>query len=148
MVYERFYELKVFNERFLSVKARGNHSSAVCAYWAGINGNILATCEHLRVGVLQYFIRHTINVPTSVTQFKRVSHVFACVHWYQTHLRENWYHHRIIVASPDIDSCGPATFIPISRIFSSCAITSRTVMFDYGEDNVVVAIICGSKYCL
>ena len=28
------------------------------AYWAGINGNVLTTCDHLRVGVIQYFIRH------------------------------------------------------------------------------------------
>ncbi len=62
MVYERFHELKTFNQTFLSVGARGNHSSGICAYWAGINGKILTTCEHLRVGIIQYFIRHTISV--------------------------------------------------------------------------------------
>ena len=35
------------------------------AYWVGINGNVLTTCDHLRVGVIQYFIRHYISVPTS-----------------------------------------------------------------------------------
>lgn len=150
MIYERFYELKVFNERFLSAKARGNHSSAICAYWAGINGNVLATCDHLRVGVIQYFIRHYISVPTSNsgTQFKKLSHIFARVHWYQTHLREDWYHPRVLVSSPDMDITGPSSFLPISRIFSTCALTSKTVKFDYGEDNVVIAVICGSKYCL
>ncbi len=43
MVHERFYDLKVFHEKFLSARAKGSHSSAVCAYWAGLNGNILAT---------------------------------------------------------------------------------------------------------
>lgn len=148
MIHERFHNFQVFNQRYLSDKTRGSHSSAVCAYWAGINGGILATCEHLRVGVIQYFVRHTISIPTSLTQFKKVVHVFACVHWYQTHLRESWYHHRVLVVSPDMDSCGPATFLPVSRIFSSCAVTSKTVMFDYGEDNVIIAIIYGSKYCL
>lgn len=148
MVYERFHELKTFNQTFLSVGARGNHSSGICAYWAGINGKILTTCEHLRVGIIQYFIRHTISVSTSETQFKRISHIFARVHWYRTHPRESWYHHRILVVSQDTESFGPATFLPMSRVFSSCALIHKTVMFDFGEDNIVVAVICGSKYCI
>ena len=32
MVHERFYELKIFNERLGLTKSRGGHSSAICAY--------------------------------------------------------------------------------------------------------------------
>ena len=91
MVHERFSDLNIFHERFLSTRAKGGHSSAVCAYWAGLNGNILATNNQVRVGVIQYFLKHTLSVPTSSTQFKRITHVFARIHWYKTHLREKWY---------------------------------------------------------
>lgn len=49
MFHERFHELKVFNEMFLSVKSRGNHSSAVSAYWAGVGGNLLLSCFMLEL---------------------------------------------------------------------------------------------------
>lgn len=80
MVHERFYDLKVFHEKFLSTRAKGSHSPAVCAYWAGLNGNISDTCDQLRVGIVQYFLRHTVSISTSATQFKRVAHVFARIH--------------------------------------------------------------------
>ena len=98
MVHERFYDLKVFNERFLSVKSRGVHSSAIVAYWAGVGGNIEDSNEHLRVGIVQYFFRHTIKLHTSSqAKSKRVTHLFACVHWYRQHWRESWFHPRVLV---------------------------------------------------
>ncbi len=55
------------------------------------------------------------------------------------------YHHRVLVVSPDMDTCGPSTFLPASRNFARCATISRkAVQFDFGQDNVVIAIICGS----
>ena len=43
---------------------------------------------------------------------------------------------------------GPATLIPVSCVFCRCGLMSDTVQFEYGEDNVVLAILCGSGYCL
>ena len=140
MFHERFLKLKVFNESFRSAKSKGSHSSAICACWAGIRGNILQKNDYLRVGVVQYFFRHTISIPTSTTQCKRVTHFFACVYWYRMHWRETWFHHRAPVVQPDMDMCGPATFLPISRVFSRCALTSKTVQFYYGEDKVQVYV--------
>jgi len=145
MRYEYFHRLKVFNEAYSSVKAKGNRSSAICAYWVGVGGEISSNFDTLRVGLIQYFVKHTVCI-TASSQSKRIVNVFAKVHWYRTHLREQWFHHRALVCSPDMISCGPATFLPVSRIFCRCAITSNTVKFDYGEDNVIVAILCGSKY--
>lgn len=147
MRYEYFYRLKVFNEAYSSVKAKSNHSSAICAYWAGVGGEITSDLNTLRVGLIQYFVKHKVCI-TASSQSKRIVNIFARVHWYRTHLREEWFHHRALVASPDMITCGPATFLPVSRILSRCAITSRTVRFVYGEDNVIVAIICGSKYSM
>ena len=86
MIYEQFNELKVFNEMFTSKRSKGNHSSIICAFWAVIGGNIASECNQIRVGTIEYFVRHSVRVPTSPvpTQpcyFKQVSHIFARVHW-------------------------------------------------------------------
>ena len=149
MVHERFYDLKVFNKRILLVKSRGIHSSAIAAYWVGVGGNIEDSNKHLRVGIVQYFFRHTIKLHTSSqAKSKRVTHLFACVHWYRQHWRESWFHPRVLVLQPDMDVTGPATLIPLSRVFCRCGLMSDTVQFEYAEDNVVLAILCGSSYCV
>ena len=65
MVHEIFHELKLFNETIVSSKFKGNHSSAVCANWAGVVGNLATTNAVVRVGLIQSFIRHTIQFPVS-----------------------------------------------------------------------------------
>ena len=147
MTHEQFHELRVFNEIFISSRAKGNNSAAVCANWAGVGGNLVATTNNvLRVGLIQYFLRHVVRLPTSAAEYRRVVHIFARIFWYKSHPRENFFHHRALVVSPDMDRCGPATFLPISRIRCRCAITNRTVKFDYGEDNVIIAVLCSPNY--
>ena len=146
MVHEIFHELKVFNETIVSSKSKGNHSSAVCANWAGVGGNLATTNAVVRVGLIQSFIRHTIRFPVSPTESKKLVHMFARVFWYKSHPRENWFHHRALVLSPDMNSYGPATFLPISRIRCRCGIANKTVKFDYGKDTVNIAIMCGANY--
>lgn len=138
MVHERFYEVKVFNMIFLSSHARGNQSAAVCAYWAGIGGNLLEHETYLRVGVLQYFFKHSVHFSSPCSL---VAHFFAKVHWYERHPNESWFHKAIIV-QPCMNKDGAASIIPISRIYSRCAILSKTVDFEYGTDKVIVAIPC------
>ena len=145
MVHERFHALEVFNEMVTSTESKGNHSSAVCANWAGVGGNLATDFSLTRVGIIQYFIRHAVRLPSSVGSTK-VSHIFARVHWFATHPRENWFSHRSLILSPDLTQNGPATFLPVSRIHCCCALTEKKMSFDYGEDKVIVAILCGTNY--
>jgi len=148
MLHECFHELKVFHETFRSTKSKGNHSSGIAAYWPGVGGNLSPSNDHLRIGVIQYFFRHTVSIRSSPTQSKRVVHLFAYVHWYRSHWRESWFHPRVLVVQPDMDTSGPATIIPIARVFSRCALLSKAVQFDYGEDNVMLAILCSSNHSI
>ena len=148
MTHERFNELRVFNETFVSLKSKGSQSSAVCANWAGVGGNFATDNSILCVGLVQYFIRHAIRLPVSASESKRLEHIFARVSWYMPHPRESWFHHRTVVVSTDTNNCGPATFLPVSRIHCRCAMIKKTVKFDYGEDSVYVSVLCGSNYCV
>ena len=148
MTHERFHALRVFNELLVSQKSKGSQSSAICANWAGVGGHLATDNSLIRVGFILYFIRHTIRMPISSTESKKIPHLFARVSWYKPHPRENWFHHRTQVVSTDFNASGPATFLPVARIRCQCALINKTVKFDYGEDCVNIAIFCGSNFCV
>ena len=101
------------------------------------------------VGIDQYIFCHTIKLHTSSqAKSRRVTHLFACVHCYRQHWRESWFHPRVLVLQPDMDVTGPVTLIPVSHVFYHCRLMSDIVQFEYAEDNVVLAILCGSAYCV
>ena len=90
MLHEKFQELHVFNEIISSSKARGSHSSAVCANWAGIGGMLTTDNSVLRIGIIQHFIRHAVRLDTNSRKY----HIFARIFWFKSHPRENWFNHR------------------------------------------------------
>ena len=136
MFHEKCYEINVFGERLLSKSSKGNQSAVVCAYWPGTGGTVSPSCDTLRVGVVQHFIKHTIEIEVSSQEKRKVSHMFAFVYWYKVHPRANWFHPRIIVISPDMIMNGPAVFLPISRIFA--LVQSFQMMFIL----IMVLIMC------
>ena len=145
MVYQQFREVSVLGVRFLSTLSRGKHSSAICAYWPAIGGSISSTFDHLRIGLVQYFLKHNVTLNSSQGKQEQ-THIFDFVDWYRVHPREHWFHSRIRVVSPDMEMNGPANFLPISRIFGSCTLISETIKFDYGEDNVIVSTLLANKF--
>lgn len=147
MIHEQFHEVTILGERFLSKHAKGSHSSAVCAYWPAVGGGVSPVCDQLRVGVIQHFIRHTVQLNSSSQQCV-ATHIFALVHWHRVHPREKWFHPRILVISSDMLMNGPAVFLPLSRIFAPCAIISDKIKFDYGDDDVLISTILSQKFCV
>ena len=70
----------------------------------------------------------------------------SAIYRFKSHPKRNWFNHRAYVLTPDLIKHGPATFIPVSRVRCRSAIIEKKVQFDYGEDVVPVAILCGSNY--
>lgn len=81
MQYEKFFEAQILHEVFISQHKRGNRSSAICAYWSGVGGNInhASSQPQLRVGIVEYFLRHTISIKTTAAKAEKVAHMFAKV---------------------------------------------------------------------
>lgn len=141
MVHERFNEVTVLGQRFLSSNARGRHSAVICAYWSVMYQYGSFSTDHLRFGI---FFRHGIDIKlNSSSEKKKATHIFARVNWYEQHPRENWFHPRLTIISPDTQSPGPSVFIPLSRIVGRCAVI---IKFDYGEENVFVAVRLSHGY--
>ena len=133
ILHETFNELTVFGNKFLSDRARGNHSAVICAYWSFTEGYI--SSEELHFEKIYCFFRHSI-----VYDSKKVAHIFARVHWFKSHPKKNWFNHHLAVIDSDLQNSGPVTFMPISRVFGQCAIVANKIKFDYGYDSVCVAM--------
>ena len=71
----------------------------------------------------------------------QLPHAFANVYWYQDHpMKLCRFKNGIVMAATSFDSPSSATFIPVSRIISLCAVVDCTIKLDYGEDHVIIAV--------
>lgn len=118
MIPEQFHEVTILGERFLSRRARGNHSSAICAYWPAVGGGVSPVCDQLRELVLYRTILDTLFSLTVVLSnllqlifLQRPLTSFS--DRYRVHPQENWFHSRILVISSDMLMNGPAVFFPL-----------------------------------
>ena len=103
---ECFHQMDIFGERFISYKSRSMASSIVCAYWAGFVGSLCEQRNVLRVGVVQYFIKHSVSLVNKELNKKSLcDHIFAHVHWFNQHPRDSWFVNPVLVVSPDFQSC-------------------------------------------
>ena len=90
----------------------------------------------MRVGLVEYFISHTPTIAGIPDQ----PHILAKVKWFQDHPRKNMLKNSIILSATLFDTESKASFIPVSRIMSRCAIIKQTLRFDYGSDIVNVCM--------
>ena len=68
-------------------------------------------------------------------------HVLAQVKWYGDHPRPCFVYSSLVVCSSVFDAESCASFIPISGIFSSCAVSSsQEFSIDFGLDRVIFAV--------
>ena len=140
MSHDVFNEANIFGEIYLSVKAKGNHSHSIIAYWPeSIQGTseLSRHCEY-RAGEIQYFFHHMVGIILPEQPEKSVSHVFAYVHWYEKHPCYDGQLFPLKVFTNIKKKTGASVFIPLSRIINQCAEFNSTMKFDFGIDNVLV----------
>ena len=141
----RFYteskEMFINGEYFISNESRSKRSPAILCQWAGVIGIDTSGEAPVRVGVVFAFIEHSVTekIQASVTTHKIV---LARVKWLQYHPHQFFFHpSSIIVSATLFDQEGPASFVPVSRIISRCALSDSFMYhFDYGEDRIRVAM--------
>ena len=141
MAHDVFNEVSILGEKFLSVKARGNSSHSIIAYWPkpleGRNFLSASSCEY-RAGEVQYFFYHTVAMMHPGKPESHVTHVFAYVHWYENHPYQDMQVYPMKTFTNITKKSGPSVFLPLSRIINQCAEVNTTQKFDFGVDNVLV----------
>ena len=139
MRYEQFSQIEIFGQVFTSLKSRSQRSCVTMAIWPSVTGAIVnRTCnsEDIRVGEIEYFLVHM----PKILGIEKQPHAFAKVKWYQDHPQKDWYKNSIVLSSRLFTAESAASFLPVSRIMSRCAVMKHSVLFDYGMDNVNVCM--------
>ena len=142
----RFYteakQISINGEHFISMESRSKRSSAILCHWPGVIGIDKSGEAPVRVGIVTSFLRHSITMKDAHSASRVSTHVLARVKWLQYHPRQSIFHASAMIVSATVyDNEGPASFVPVSRIISRCALsTNFRYVFDYGEDSVCVAV--------
>ena len=145
--YEQFHSVEVFNEMYTSAGSRTTRSAAIIAAWPSPGGILTSrkpSHDDIRVGIVQHFLQHTPSVKVSTDERAQTTekrqHILAKVSWFQDHPQKYLLGNGIILSATVCQTSYSATFIPISRIISRCAIVKRRLQMSYGEDLLCVAI--------
>lgn len=91
--------------------------------------------------MIQYFLLHTpvLKSPDKDDQVQK-THILAQIEWYQDHPFKFSLGNGVILAATVPEPSFAASFMPISRIISRCAVIHHKVAMDHGEDYVCVAL--------
>ena len=141
MKYTEFYQVKVYGHWYTSLRSRSHKSTCIMAIWPNCIGKIIShdhNClsEDVRTGLIEYFVLHN---PT-IDGIDDETFNFAKVKWYDDHPRKFWFKNSVVVSSTLFIEESEASFLPLSRIMSNCAIVEQSTQFDYGIDKVNVCI--------
>ena len=125
-------------------------SSVVMAYWPGRGDNVFnIDYSRMRVGVVQYFFKHSVVLYNGQTSTKhRMEHFFACIYWKERHPREDWFGISATVCVNMFEPLSTCNFVPVQRIASKCAHCVLDVDFCGTKETVFVACPIPIKYCL
>lgn len=141
--YTEFHDVQVFDKTYISVKSRSTKSPAVLAAWASPSGIItdrVPCCDDIRVGIIKYFLLHSAKVKSEDRTNVEKIHVLACIDWSEDHPHKFLFGNGIIIGATVCQAFSSASFMPVSRIITQCAIVDRKMCMDYGEDSVRIAL--------
>ena len=144
---ECFHQVDIFGERFISCKSRSIASSIVCTYWEGFAGSLCEQRNVLRVGAVQYFIKHSVSLVNKESNKKSLcDHIFAHIHWFNQHPRDSLFVNPVLVVSPDFKSIGYSSFILLSCIMCRCAIISDKILLIMGKIGLISLFLLVGKF--
>jgi len=125
-------------------------SSVVTAFWPS-RGQDLKSIDYgarMKVGVVQYFIKHQVTLSNADNDKTRCEHVMAYVNWKERHTNEDWFGISATVCFNTDDPSSMFSFIPVYRIHSVCAYSVLDVTINQIAEKLFVAVPIPVKYCL
>ena len=100
--------------------SRSTRSPAVLAAWPSLSADRTPCADDVRVRVIKYFLLHCAYHTT-----------------YEDHPQNFLFGNGIIMAASTSSAFCSASFLPVSRIITHCAIIDRKIGLDFGEDSVL-----------
>ena len=122
--YVEFSNVKVFNKTYLSEKSRAKKSPAIIAAWSSVSDILTerhSSYDDLCVGTVKYFLCHSVTVKVDSVETNK-SHILVCINWNEDHPQKYLLGNGIIISAKVCQSFSSASFLPVSRIMTQCAI--------------------------
>ena len=94
-------------------------SSVIAANWPGTATGLLNNTCQLRVGRVQYFMKHELSFNKS-GNIQKMQHIFAFVLWKRYHHFYDYYGQSAIMCEDTDDIIGPSSFLPVQQILYRC----------------------------
>ena len=120
------------------------HASAVImAYWYS-TGNSLECIDYSKcqVGIIQYFIKHTIKFSGSTNKEDHF------INWKKNHYQYDWFGKSAVVSSVLNETNDVCCFVPIQQIAYRCACGTVSVDFHTFNEKIFVASPISINYCI
>ena len=137
-VYEMCFKINTLSLGSHRLFTGSTHESKKCiikANWSDTNGNITLDLEDFKIGQIKHFLKHCINLDG-----QRKMHIICVMDWFEE------FHHEsidtecifptLVFRKSDKIKGGPSSFMPIQRIESICAYSTRTIK---GHKNCTLA---------
>ena len=143
MFYKEYGRLEIAGDVVGSTKRGQNSrtSSVVMSYWPGtgdkINDDVI-NYERMRVGVIQYFLKHTVTLTNSQGNTVILPHIFCHIYWKKVHPQSSWYGTSATVCTDLYEDPDACCFMPVQRIASRCAYSKLLVDFTTHKETVFV----------
>ena len=125
-------------------------SSVIMAFWPDSGNFHSINYSRMRVGVVQYFLKHTTTLASDTENTCiEVQHVLAYVKWKEQHPQFDWFGVFATVCVDMFTSQTPSNFLPVQRIACRCAHTIIPVTFENNcTETVFVASPFPIRYCM
>ena len=120
--------------------SRSKKASVIGAYWPSKGS--LATTDHtkLRIGTIQYFLKHNVVMKDDGEESKELCHILCYIKWFIPHPHCNWFGTSAVVTTPMSEVESPLCFMPVQRIAFRCAHAFLKLDLPCGNEEVFVAI--------
>ena len=126
-------------------------SSVVMAYWSGSGDNLHAIdLTQMRVGVVQYFIIHSVKLSSSLEPIHSISplHVFAYVMWKKLHHHWDYFGASSTVSTDEFELPTASCYLPVQRISCRAANAIMNIKFKHASELVFIACLLPVAYHL
>ena len=138
--YLQFERIEIYGEIYDSRRCPSPRANHVLAHWFFENNISLNGDADLRPGIVEYFMKQTVEVHRVSGDTILETYILACVSWFKSHEKRNYFTSPLEAwYQSDFEDSGPTSFLPVGRIWGRfCPIKGKVPIVGTQNKNVLV----------
>ena len=127
--YKEYKGIVINSVEFTLKLSRSQRSSVISARWPGVIGIDRLGESPLRVGLVKSFIENEVTMANSDgSSSSSQTHILMNIQWHENHPRQDYINSSVILTCTEFDHDSCASFMPVSRVFSRCAVSPPSLI--------------------